>query len=220
MTHYKQNATVHAKSHVDDPLLEQLHALLLVVVGQLDELLVAELGHVIREVVVVIAADASRQLQILLHYRDALGVDSAQLRVLEDTHEVSLSGLLKGDESLRSESEIGIVVLADFADDPLEGRTRQQQISALLVPLDLAEGDSAGLVSDLSLLAVLRGSLLGSLRHLAGGRLSFLGLVGSHLGLRAHLASGILSFRHLENSVIYLHFEVIFSMEQEMFLVF
>ena len=39
-----------------------------------------------------LAADAARQLDVLRHDRDALGVDRAQIGVLKETDEVAASG--------------------------------------------------------------------------------------------------------------------------------
>jgi hypothetical protein len=44
-----------------------------------------------------LAADAARKLDVLREDGDALGVDGAQVGVLEETDEVRLRGLLKGE---------------------------------------------------------------------------------------------------------------------------
>lgn len=44
-----------------------------------------------------LAADASCQLNILRHDGNSLGMDSAQIGVLEQSDEVSLGGLLKSE---------------------------------------------------------------------------------------------------------------------------
>ena len=42
-----------------------------------------------------LSSDSSCQLDVLWHDGDSLGVDSAQVRVFEETDQVSLAGLLK-----------------------------------------------------------------------------------------------------------------------------
>jgi len=42
------------------------------------------------------ASDTARQLDILGHYRDALGVNCAQVGVLEKTHQVRFGRFLQG----------------------------------------------------------------------------------------------------------------------------
>lgn len=48
----------------------------------------------------VLAADATGELDILGHDRDALGVDCARIRILKDAHEVRLCRLLQSKEGL------------------------------------------------------------------------------------------------------------------------
>jgi len=79
------------------------------------------------------------QLNVLGHDRDALGVDGAQVGVLEQANQVSLSGLLEGQDSRALEAEIGLEVLSDFSDQALEGQLADEQLRALLVATDLAE---------------------------------------------------------------------------------
>jgi hypothetical protein len=51
----------------------------------------------------------------------SLGVNGAQVCVLEERHEVSLSGFLQGEDGGALEAELGLEVLGDFADEALEG---------------------------------------------------------------------------------------------------
>jgi hypothetical protein len=71
-------------------------------------------------------------------------VDGAQVGVLEEANKVSLSGLLEGKDRRALEAEVRLELLGDLTDEPLEGELPDQELSALLVPADLAEGDSAG----------------------------------------------------------------------------
>ena len=55
-------------------------------------------------------ADAAGQLDVLGHDGHALGVDRAQVGVLEEADQVGLRGLLQGDDSRRLEAEVGLEV--------------------------------------------------------------------------------------------------------------
>lgn len=74
------------------------------------------------------AADTTSQLDVLWHDCDTLGVDGAQVGVLEETDEVSLAGFLEGHDGGALEAEIGLEVLRDFADQALERQLADQQL--------------------------------------------------------------------------------------------
>ena len=74
--------------------------LLLVVVGEHVEDLLAGLGLEVAVVDEALAADSARQLEVLLHHGHAVGVDGAQVRVLKEAGQVALGGLLEGEEGL------------------------------------------------------------------------------------------------------------------------
>ena len=93
-----------------------------------------------------LSADAAGELDVLGHDGDALGVDGAQVGVLEESDEVGLGGLLQGEDGRSLEAEVGLEVLGDLADEALEGELADQQVGGLLVPADLAEGDGSGAV--------------------------------------------------------------------------
>ena len=93
------------------------------------------------------STDASGQLDVLGHDGDTLGVDGAQVGVLEETDQVSLGGFLKGHDSRGLEAEISLEVLGDFTDQALEGQLPDEELSALLVTTDLTEGDGSGPVT-------------------------------------------------------------------------
>ena len=90
-----------------------------------------------------LAADAAGQLHVLGHDGDALGVDGAQVGVLEQAHQVGLAGLLQRQDGGALEAQVGLEVLGDLADQALEGQLADQQLGALLVLADLAQGDGA-----------------------------------------------------------------------------
>ena len=53
-----------------------------------------------------LATDAAGQLDVLRHDRDALGVDRAQVGVLEEANQVRLRGLLERDDGRRLEAQV------------------------------------------------------------------------------------------------------------------
>ena len=55
-----------------------------------------------------LASDAAGQLDVLGHDGDALGVDGAEVGVLEEPDEVSLRGLLQGQHGRRLEAQVGL----------------------------------------------------------------------------------------------------------------
>ena len=86
-----------------------------------------------------LATDAAGELDVLGHDGHALGVDRAQVGVLEEADQVRLGGLLQGDDGRRLEAEVRQEVLRDLADQALERKLADQQLGRLLVPSDLAE---------------------------------------------------------------------------------
>ena len=91
--------------------------------------------------------DTSGQLDVLGHDGDTLGVDGAQVGVLEQTDEVSLASLLKGHDSRALEAEISLEVLSNFTYQTLEWELADQEFSRFLVSTDLTESDSSGPVT-------------------------------------------------------------------------
>ena len=90
-----------------------------------------------------LAADAPRQLDVLGHDGDALGVDGAQVGVLEQAHQVRLRGLLQREHGRRLEAQVGLEVLRDLAHQALERQLADEQLRRLLVLADLAQRDRA-----------------------------------------------------------------------------
>ncbi len=90
-----------------------------------------------------LATDAAGKLDVLGEDSDTLGVDSAEVGVLEETDEVSLRSLLESHDGRGLEAKIGLEVLGDLTDETLEGELAEQKLGGLLVPPDLTEGDSA-----------------------------------------------------------------------------
>jgi len=94
-----------------------------------------------------LSTDPPGELDILRHDGDTLGVDGAQVGVLEQADQVSLAGLLKSSNGGRLESEISFEILSDFSHETLEGKLPDEQLSGLLVSSDLSESHSTRPVS-------------------------------------------------------------------------
>lgn len=94
-----------------------------------------------------LAPNAACQLDVLWHDGDAFGVNRAKVRVLEETDQVRLTGLLQRHDGGTLETEIGFEILRYFSDQSLEGQLSDEQLGTLLVTTDLSEGDSAGPVA-------------------------------------------------------------------------
>ncbi len=94
-----------------------------------------------------LATDATSQLDVFWHDGDTLGVDGAQVGVLEKSDQVGLAGFLQGHDGRALESQIGLEILSNLTDQALEGQLADQQLRALLVTTDLTEGDSSWPVS-------------------------------------------------------------------------
>ena len=78
-----------------------------------------------------LAADPAGQLDVLGHDGDALGVDGAEVGVLEKADEVSLSSLLEREDGGALEPEVGLEVLGDLADQALERELADQELRRL-----------------------------------------------------------------------------------------
>ena len=86
-------------------------------------------------------------MDVLGHDGDTLGVDGAQVGVLKETDDVGLSSLLKGEDGGGLEAEIALEVLGDFANEALEGKLPEEELSGLLELADLTKSHSAGAVA-------------------------------------------------------------------------
>ena len=91
-----------------------------------------------------LAADPPGQLDVLGHDGDPLGVDGAQVGVLEETDQVGLAGLLEGHDGGALEPEVGLEVLGDLPDQTLEGQLADEKLGGLLVSPDLSQGHGSG----------------------------------------------------------------------------
>ena len=94
-----------------------------------------------------LATDAAGQLDVLGHDGDALGMDGAQVGVLKEGDQVGIRGLLQGSDSRGLEAQVRLEVLGNLAHQALEGQLADQQLGALLVAANLAQGDRARAVA-------------------------------------------------------------------------
>ncbi|KAH3666084.1 hypothetical protein OGAPHI_004273 [Ogataea philodendri] len=94
-----------------------------------------------------LTSQSSSELDVLLLDSNSLGVDSAQVSVLEQGDEVSLDRLLQSTDSGRLESQVGLEVLSDFSDQSLERKLSDQELSRLLESSDFSQSNSTWLIS-------------------------------------------------------------------------
>ena len=67
-----------------------------------------------------LASDPPGQLNILGHDGDPLGMDGAEVGVLEETNQVGLTGLLKSHHSRALKPQVGLEVLGNLTNETLE----------------------------------------------------------------------------------------------------
>ena len=139
----------------------------------------------------LLIADAASELHISGHDGHTLGVDGAQVGILEQGDEVSLSSLLESHNGRSLETKIVLEVLSDLTDQSLEGELANQKLCTLLVLADLTESHSSGAITM---------RLLGG----AGGGGGLTGGLGGELLARnlssGTLTSSLLGTSHLEFS--------------------
>ena len=90
-----------------------------------------------------LSTDAAGQLDVLGHDGDTLGVDGAQVGVLEQTNQVGLAGLLEGHDGRALEPQVSLEVLGDLTDQTLEWQFADEKLGGFLVSPDLTKGDSS-----------------------------------------------------------------------------
>ena len=112
-----------------------------------------------------LTTDSAGKLHVLGHDGNSLGVDGAEVSVLEETDHVGLRGLLEGKDGGGLETELVSVLRGDLTDESLEGELSDEELGGLLETSDLTESDGTGSES------------VGFLNTVGGG----LGLLGSSL---------------------------------------
>ena len=111
-------------------------------------------------------------MDVLGHDGDTLGVDGAQVGVLEQANKVGLGRLLEGEHGRALEAQVRLELLSDLTHQTLERELADEQLSGLLVAADLTESDGArsvavGLLHAASGRGGLAGSLCGELEEKA-----------------------------------------------------
>jgi hypothetical protein len=91
-----------------------------------------------------LTSDSSGELHVLGHDGDSLGVDGAEVGVLEEANHVCLGGLLEGEDSGGLESEVVLELRGNLSDESLEGELSDEELSRLLESSDFSEGDGTG----------------------------------------------------------------------------
>jgi hypothetical protein len=95
----------------------------------------------------LLSTDLASELNFFRHDGNTLGMNGAQVGVLEEANEVSLHSLLKGEDGRSLEAQVTLEVLSNLADKTLEGELADEKVGGLLVPMDLAEGDGTRAVT-------------------------------------------------------------------------
>ena len=83
------------------------------------------------------------QLNILGHDRHTLGVDSTEIGILKESHQVGLGSFLQGQDGRSLEPQVGLEILGNLTDQTLKGKLADQQVGGLLVPTNLTESDGS-----------------------------------------------------------------------------
>ena len=96
-----------------------------------------------------LATETAGELDVLALDGDTLGVDGAQVGVLEERDEVGLDGLLERADGRALEAEVALEVLGDLTDETLEWELADEELGRLLVTTDLTEGDGSCDVSQM-----------------------------------------------------------------------
>ena len=86
-----------------------------------------------------LATDAAGELDVLRHDGDALGVDGAQVGVLEEADKVRFGSLLKCKDSSALPTQIIFYFLRNLTDQALERSLANHEIGGLLTLPDLSQ---------------------------------------------------------------------------------
>ena len=90
-----------------------------------------------------LTSDSPCKCDVSWHERDSVGVDGAQVGILEEVRHESFRCLLDSQKPMALEADLLIMAACHLSDDPLEGVLGQDQLRALLQLLDLSEDYSA-----------------------------------------------------------------------------
>ena len=81
-----------------------------------------------------LATDPPGQLDILGHDGHPLGMDGAEVGILKEPNQISLTCLLKSHHSRALEPQVSLEVLSNLTNKPLEWQLTDEQLCRLLVP--------------------------------------------------------------------------------------
>ena len=76
-----------------------------------------------------VSSDSLGKLEISGHDGNSLGVDGAEVGVLEEGDEVGLGGFLEGEHGGALESEFLLELVGDFSYESLEGEFSDEEVS-------------------------------------------------------------------------------------------
>ena len=119
-----------------------------------------------------LTADSASELHVLGHDGNSLGVDGAEVGVLEETDHVGLGSFLESKDGSGLESELRLVLSGNLSDESLEGELSDEEVGALLESSDFSKSNGSGAESVRSLDATSGGSL-GASGNLVGDVLSW-----------------------------------------------
>ena len=87
--------------------------------------------------------DATSELHVLGIDGDTLAMDSAEVRVLKQVHEIHLRSLLQGQDGVALELELRFEVHSHLPHKALKRQLTDQKLGRLLIPADLTESHRA-----------------------------------------------------------------------------
>ena len=90
-----------------------------------------------------LSTDSAGELHVLWHDGNSLGVDGAEVGVLEESNHVGLRSLLEGEDGRGLEAELASVLRGDFTDESLEWELSDEELGGLLESSDLSESDGS-----------------------------------------------------------------------------
>jgi len=94
-----------------------------------------------------LTTETTGKLDVLGLNGDTLGMDGAQVGILEEGDEIGLDRLLKSTDGGGLEAEVALEVLGDLTNKTLEGQLADEKLSGLLVATDLTESDGTRLIA-------------------------------------------------------------------------
>ena len=100
-----------------------------------------------RKCLVTLLTDPPREFHVFRVDRDTLGVNGAEIGILEETGEVVFGTLLKSQDAFRLPAHVGVELHRNLFHKALEGQLAKEKLGRLLVATNLAESDGAGPVA-------------------------------------------------------------------------